>query len=89
MRCLLTKGRPHLFRIFPNPKVYCLNLEAYQVEFLFQVVSDLLVDIEHIVHRDGEIFPESLLTLAQPNCYRHDGSLAFYLCGRYKNVNAV
>ena len=33
------------------------------------------VEIDHIIHHDGGLFPESLLVLAQPNCCRRDSSV--------------
>ena len=52
-----------------------LNLEADQIDLLFQVGDYLPVEIEHIVQRNGEILLDILLALAQPNCWRHDGSI--------------
>ena len=49
LRCLLTKGRLHLFCIHFNFKVCCLNLEAGRVAFVLQVEAGLPVEIEPIV----------------------------------------
>ena len=40
-----------------------------------QVVADLKVGMDQIVQWDGDLFPVRLIALAQPNCYRNDGSV--------------
>ena len=67
LRCLISKGRPHLFLICSNSNVCRLNLEADRVDLVLQVGSVLQVETKHIVQRDGEFLPERLLALAQPN----------------------
>ena len=52
-----------------------MNLEADQIDLVLQVRSDLTVEIYHIVKRSGDLYPVGLLDLAQPNCWRHDGSV--------------
>ena len=68
LQFFLPKGRPRLICIQSNFKVCCLNLEAEQFSFVLQVGATLPVEIDHIVQRDWDLFPESLLTLVQPNC---------------------
>ena len=75
LSCLLPKVRPRLFRIFPNSKVCCINLEADQVAFLLQFRAALPIEIEHIFRPDGELFPEILFSLVQLNCYGYDVSV--------------
>ena len=48
---------------------------------MMQVGAALTLKIEHIVEHDGELLPASLLDLAQQNCWRHDGSVAFIFGG--------
>ena len=71
--CLLPKGRPRLFWVGSNSKVFCLYLDTDQVAFVLQVKAALSVKFEHIVDRDGDLFPEILLALAQTDCWRHGG----------------
>ena len=44
------------------------------------------VEIDHIIHHDGGIFPESLLVLAQPNCCRHDILVEPSILGDVKTI---
>ena len=75
LRCLLIKGHPRLFWICSNSKVWCLNLEADQLSLVLQVGYDLPVKTEHIVQPYGGLFLERILSLAQTNCRRRDGSI--------------
>ena len=56
-----------------------LNLEANQVSFVLQVGAALLLEIDHIVQHNVDLFLEILLALAQPNCYRYGGSAEPYI----------
>ena len=75
LHCLLPEGHPCLFRICPNFKVCCLNLEADQISFVLQAGDTLPVKIKHIVHPNGECFPEILFAHVKPSCLNHDGSV--------------
>ena len=55
--------------------MHCLNLEAYLVASVLQVGAALPVKFNHIVDRDGGGFTARILALAQPNCWRRDGSV--------------
>ena len=68
IRCPIPEGCTCLFCICLNSKVCCLNLDADQVSFVFQVGAALIVEIKHIIQTNGELYPESLRYLVQPNC---------------------
>ena len=48
---------------------------------MFQFRAYMPIEIEHVVHRDGSLFLQSLLVFAQPNCWRHDGSIEPFIFG--------
>ena len=53
----------------------CLKLETNQVPFVLQGGSAVLVKVEYIVERDGDLLHASLLVLAQTNCWSCGGSI--------------
>ena len=50
-------------------------MEADQLSLVLQVGYDLPVKTEHIVQPYGGLFLERILSLAQTNCRRRDGSI--------------
>ena len=71
LHCIIPEGCPHLIWILSNSKVCCLNLEADRVALLLQVGAAMMVGIDQTVQYGGEFLPSIILTLAQPNCWRH------------------
>ena len=66
-----------------NFKVICLNSETYQIALVLQIRDDLTIEIENTVQRNRDLFLESLLDLAQRNCWRNDGSVDTSIFGGF------
>ena len=53
---------------------------------MLQVRAALSLEIDYIVQRNGGLFPARIVSLAQPNVWRHDGSIEPYI---YRGVIAM